>query len=99
MTCKFLKLDFKKVANDHSYVNVTNQPVFSNPADNCDQQITLYNSSISTGKNDGVGVKGDIFVAAPYLPADSFFPDVYGLKVDIAFVENNMLKCSSLKGM
>lgn len=80
------------------YVNVTNQPVFENAMLNCDQQITLYNSSVSTGKNAAVGVMGDIFVAAPYLPVDSFFQGVHGLKVDIAFIENNMLNCSSLKG-
>jgi hypothetical protein len=79
-------------------VNVTNQPIFTN-AVKCDQQITLFNTSVSTGKNAAVGVKGDIFVAAPYLPQDSYFQGVYGLKVDIAFIENNMLDCSSLKGI
>jgi hypothetical protein len=98
MTCMFSELVLSHGANDRSYVNVTNQPIFANASLNCDRQITLYNSSVSTGKNAAVGVKGDIFVAAPYLPVDSFFPDVHGLKVDIAFIENNMLKCSSLKG-
>jgi hypothetical protein len=37
-------------------------------------------------------------VAAPYLPKDSYFKDVSGIKVDIAFIENNMLPCESLKG-
>lgn len=77
---------------------MTNQPVFSN-GQKCDQQITLYNSSVSTGKNAAVGIKGDIFVAAPYLPKDSYFDAVYGLKVDIAFIENNLLDCQTLKGM
>lgn len=86
-------------ANNCSYVNVTNQPVFANASLRCDQQIVLYNSSVSTGKNAAVGVTGDIFIATPYLPVDSFFPGVHGLKVDIAFIENNMLECSSLKGI
>ena len=97
MTCMLSELVLSHGTNDLSYVNVTNQPIFANASLNCDQQVTLYNSSVSNGDNAAVGVKGDIFVSAPYLPVDSFFPDVYGLKVDIAFIENNMLNCSSLK--
>jgi hypothetical protein len=84
-------------AEIYSYVNVTNQTVFADGL-KCDQQVTLYNSSVSTGKNTPVGVKGDIFVAAPYLPTDSYFEGVHGLKVDIAFIENNLLDCETLKG-
>ena len=80
-----------------SYVNVTNQPVFGNGV-TCDQQIALYNTTISTGKNAPVAVQGNISVIAPYLPSHSNFTGVYGIKVDIAFIENNLVSCSSLKG-
>jgi hypothetical protein len=81
-----------------SYVNVTNQPIFGNGV-KCDQQITLFNTTLSQGANTPVGIVGDITVSAPYLPSDSAFKDVYGLKVDIAFIENNMLDCSTLRGL
>lgn len=37
-------------------------------------------------------------VKAPYFPTDTAFCDVYGIKVDIAFIENNQVPCSELKG-
>ncbi|KFY15484.1 hypothetical protein V492_01960 [Pseudogymnoascus sp. VKM F-4246] len=72
------------------YVNITNQPVFAD-GKTCLQQINLYNTSLSTGANAPVGLKGDIKVAAPYLPKDSSFKNVFGIKVDIAFIERNGL--------
>ncbi|KFY29153.1 hypothetical protein V493_02513 [Pseudogymnoascus sp. VKM F-4281 (FW-2241)] len=79
------------------YVNVTNQPIFSD-AVMCDQQITLFNTTLSMGINAPVGLIGDIEISAPYLPSDSTFTNVFGLKVDVAFIENNFLECSSLRG-
>ena len=81
-----------------SYVNVTNQPIFADGL-HCDQQITLHNSTLSLGKNAPVGLIGDIVISAPYLPSDSTFKNVFGLKVDVAFIENNFLDCPSLKGL
>ena len=77
---------------------MTNQPIFGNGAQ-CDQQITLFNTTLSTGANAPTGIMGNIMVAAPYLPTNSFFENVYGLKVDVAFIENNDQPCSSLKGL
>jgi hypothetical protein len=37
-------------------------------------------------------------VEAPYFPITSTFQNVFGIKVDIAFIENNGLPCSTLKG-
>jgi hypothetical protein len=37
-------------------------------------------------------------VKAPYFATDTTFCDVYGIKVDIAFIENNLVPCSELKG-
>ncbi|KFX90932.1 hypothetical protein V490_06193 [Pseudogymnoascus sp. VKM F-3557] len=80
------------------YINVTNQPIFAD-AVKCDQQITMFNTTLSTGENAPVGLIGDISISAPYLPSDSTFTNVFGLKVDIAFIENNLLECESLKGL
>ncbi|KFY13814.1 hypothetical protein V491_06265 [Pseudogymnoascus sp. VKM F-3775] len=80
------------------YVNVTNQPIFADGL-HCDQQISLYNTTLSTGANAAVGLIGDIAISAPYLPSDSVFRNVFGLKVDVAFIENNLLDCESLKGL
>ncbi|KFZ18836.1 hypothetical protein V501_00990 [Pseudogymnoascus sp. VKM F-4519 (FW-2642)] len=80
------------------YVNVTNQPIFADGV-KCDQQITFFNTTLSTGANSPVGIIGDISISAPYLPSDSTFRNVFGLKLDVAFLENNLLECPSLKGL
>ncbi|KFY99481.1 hypothetical protein V500_01359 [Pseudogymnoascus sp. VKM F-4518 (FW-2643)] len=80
------------------YVNVTNQPIFADGV-KCDQQITLFNTTLSVGKNAPVGLIGEIAISAPYLPSDSTSKNVFGLKVDVAFIENNFLDCPSLKGL
>lgn len=84
--------------NHSSYVNVTNQPIFADGV-KCDQQITFFNTTLSTGANAPVGIIGDISISAPYLPSDSTFRNVFGLKLDVAFIENNLLECPSLKGL
>lgn len=81
-----------------SYVNVTNQPIFADGV-KCDQQITFFNTTLSVGKNAPVGLIGDITISSPYLPSDSTFTNVFGLKVDVAFIENNFLDCPSLRGL
>ncbi|MCJ1394046.1 hypothetical protein MMC18_006924 [Xylographa bjoerkii] len=79
------------------YKNVTNQPSFSTGV-LCDNFVTLYNSSVTEGQYAPVVVRGNVSVAAPYLPTAMAFTGVYGLKIDRAFVENNYMACSSLKG-
>ncbi|KAF8863394.1 hypothetical protein BDZ45DRAFT_722507 [Acephala macrosclerotiorum] len=81
------------------FKNVTNQPIFTDGL-TCDNQITLFNTSLSTGKNDPVGIRGKINIMAPYFPEGDCeaFDDVYGIKVDIAFIENTGMNCSDLKG-
>jgi hypothetical protein len=76
---------------------VTNQPSFTNST-SCDNQLNLFNTTLSTGKNSPVGIVGEIMVKAPYFPITSTFKDIFGIKVDIAFIENNGLDCSLLKG-
>jgi hypothetical protein len=81
----------------HSYVNVTNQPSFTDGL-SCDNQLNLFNTTLSTGKNAPVDIVGEIMVEAPYFPTTRTFKNVFGIKVDIAFIENNGLPCSTLKG-
>jgi hypothetical protein len=35
---------------------------------------------------------------APYIPMTTTFRDLHGIKVDVAFIENNQVPCSHLKG-
>jgi hypothetical protein len=79
------------------YRNVTNQPSFSSGVA-CDNIVTLYNSSVTVGEYAPVVVKGSVSIVAPYFPVTTTFRDVYGLKVDRAFIENNYVACSGLKG-
>ncbi|CZR50661.1 uncharacterized protein PAC_00535 [Phialocephala subalpina] len=81
------------------FKNVTNQPIFTDGL-SCDNQITLFNTSLSIGKNAPVGIRGKISIMAPYFPEEDCeaFDDVYGIKVDIAFIENTGMNCSDLKG-
>jgi len=82
------------------FVNVTNQPAFTDGDVGCDNQIFMYNTTISTGVNAPVPIKGDISVKAPFLrkDRDSKFHGVEGIKVDVAFLENNLVPCRDLKG-
>jgi len=84
-------------SNLFSYVNVTNQPIFSNGS-TCDNYINFFNTTLSQGKNAPIGVKGTVTLSAPLLPQDSFFENVFGVKVDVAFLEKAGLSCDSLKG-
>ncbi|MCJ1284784.1 hypothetical protein MMC26_004120 [Xylographa opegraphella] len=79
------------------YMNVTNQPSFSTGV-LCDNFITLYNSTVTEGQYAPVVVVGNVSVAAPYLPTAMEFTGIYGLKIDRAFIENNYMACSRLKG-
>lgn len=76
------------------YVNVTNQPMFGSGS-SCNLQTAYHNTTLSAEK---VGVKGSISIAAPYLPTDSIFTGVYGMRTTIGFIEDGYKDCASLKG-
>jgi len=48
-----------------------------------------------------VGVVGDVTIKAPLLDAeqDCVFKNVFGVKIDVAFIENNYLDCKTLKDL
>jgi len=79
------------------YVNVTNQPIMTN-GDVCDNQIFFYNTTLSNGANAPRGVKGSVALSAPLLPEDTTFNDVFGIRVDTAFLEITSVPCADLQG-
>ena len=64
----------------------------------CDNMIRFFNTTISTGNQAPVGVRGNVTAQVPGRLGTSSFEGVYGIKVDTAFIENNYLPCDSLKG-
>jgi len=76
---------------------MTNQPSFRNGT-LCINQQNFFNTTLSTGANTPAAIRGDVTVQAPYLPARSVFRDVWGIKVDVAFLENSNVPCEALKG-
>ncbi|KAL2065041.1 hypothetical protein VTL71DRAFT_4181 [Oculimacula yallundae] len=90
------------------YVNVTNQvgthpekfPV-SGPLNSTDSYLAYLrecNTTLSTGDKAPRGVKGSVTLNKPLLPQDSTFSDVFGIRVDTAFLEITQKKCVELKG-
>jgi hypothetical protein len=82
------------------FVNITNQPAFTNASNGCDNQIMMFNTTLSTGANAPVPIRGDVNIQAPFFlkNKDASFRGVSGIKVDVAFIENNQVNCTSLKG-
>ncbi|EHL03329.1 hypothetical protein M7I_0546 [Glarea lozoyensis 74030] len=82
------------------FVNVTNQPAFTDGDVGCDNQIMMFNTTLSTGMNRPVPIVGDITIKAPFFQKDrdSQYLGVAGIKVDVAFLENNLVLCKSMKG-
>ena len=73
---------------------MTNQPIFTDGIA-CDNQIMIYNTSLSTVKT---GVRGTVKLPAGILEENRVYNDVYGLQTDAAFVENFYVPCASLQG-
>lgn len=81
-----------------SYMNITNQPQFSNNPLVCDNYIRLFNASV-TGGNYGIQMaRGAVAARAPFFVEDYDWPDVWAIQLDNAFIERNLVPCESLKG-
>ena len=80
------------------YRNVTNQPIFGNNTSVCDNMISFWNTTTSTGAYAPRGVVGDVLVSPPLVPERHVFRGVRGIRAERAFLENNFLPCESLKG-
>ncbi|KAL8771474.1 MAG: hypothetical protein Q9209_003144 [Squamulea sp. 1 TL-2023] len=80
------------------YKNVTNQVQFGNNTEFCDNWITFWNTSITTGAYEPQPVVGEVLLSPPIVPSKKVWRNVQGVKADRAFLENNYLNCESLKG-
>lgn len=63
-----------------------------------DMKIFYSNTTLSTSKNAPIGTKGSVALSAPLLPNDSTFHNVFGVRLDTAFLENTEIPCAQLKG-
>ncbi|KAH8594816.1 hypothetical protein B0O99DRAFT_496951, partial [Bisporella sp. PMI_857] len=79
------------------FKNVTNQPIVGNGS-TCYQQVNFFNTTLSTNAYAPVPVCGSVDIKAPLLPTSQKFKNVFGIQVDVAFLENNYLPCEQLKG-
>ncbi|KAF2117084.1 hypothetical protein BDV96DRAFT_490007 [Lophiotrema nucula] len=78
------------------FKNFTNQPTFAD-GKTCDHMTRLFNTSVTT--SHGIEpVKGTIRVKLPPFVGEVEFKDVYGLRLDSAFIENNYLPCETFRG-
>ncbi|KAF2802523.1 uncharacterized protein BDZ99DRAFT_551387 [Mytilinidion resinicola] len=77
--------------------NVTNQPSFANGL-TCDEMVRYFNTSVSTGENAPVPVRGRVEAKLQTFKGGKVWKGVYGIRLDTSFVENNYLSCESLRG-
>ncbi|KAF2123943.1 hypothetical protein P153DRAFT_379885 [Dothidotthia symphoricarpi CBS 119687] len=79
------------------YKNVTNQPMFAD-GKTCDNMVRLFNTSVTTAPNKIENVKGTVKVKLPPLTSEREWTNVYGIRLDTAFIENNYLPCENFRG-
>ena len=87
---------------------MTNQPTFgcanSTCLLTCDNMIRFFHTNITAGRFQPLGISGSVSLAPAVKSGVDFFPhgakfrDVKGVKLDVAFIENNYRSCGSLKG-
>jgi hypothetical protein len=93
---------FAAAANDPSFPfslfkNVTNQPTFAD-GKSCDNMIRLFDTSVTTAPNRIESVRGSVKARLPPFTQEIEWSDVYGLRMDTAFIENNYLPCENFRG-
>jgi hypothetical protein len=93
---------FKSAQEDLAYPlaffkNVTNQITFADGR-SCDNMIRLFNTELSTAPNSIQTVRGSVKAQLPPFEGEQVWNDVYGLRFDSAFIENNYLPCESFRG-
>ncbi|KAK8247032.1 hypothetical protein HDK90DRAFT_473365 [Phyllosticta capitalensis] len=80
------------------YINATNQPTYVKPSRGCDNMIRFFNTSITKHPYEPVGVRGHVMVEDPFFPGGEEWDDVYGVRLDTAFIEHNFVDCKKFKG-
>ncbi|KAF1938144.1 hypothetical protein EJ02DRAFT_469142 [Clathrospora elynae] len=79
------------------FKNVTNQPTFAD-GKTCDNMIRIFNTSVTTAPNTIETVKGTVKAKIYPFTSEQEWSDVYGLRMDTAFIENNYLPCENFRG-
>lgn len=79
------------------FKNFTNQPTFAD-GKSCDNMIRLFNTSVTTSPNRIERVKGTVRANIPPFSSEQEWQNVYGLRMDTAFIENNYLPCENFRG-
>ena len=79
------------------FKNFTNQPTFAD-GKTCDNMIRLFNTSVTTAPNRIERVKGTVRANLQPFSSEQEWTNVYGLRMDTAFIENNYLSCESFRG-
>ena len=79
------------------FKNFTNQPTFAD-GKTCDNMIKLFNTSVTTAPNTIERVKGTVRANIHPFNQEQEWRDVYGLRLDTAFIENNYLPCENFRG-
>lgn len=80
------------------YRNVTNQPIVGNKTGLCDNLIQFWNTSLSTGDNRPLNVRGVVELSPPLVRERIVWRGVQGVRATEAFLENPDLPCESLRG-
>ena len=66
--------------------------------------IRFFNTNITAGRFRPIGVSGSVSLAPAAKSGVTFFPsglkfwNAKGVKLDVAFIENNYRNCNDLKG-
>ncbi|KAF2657701.1 hypothetical protein K491DRAFT_315246 [Lophiostoma macrostomum CBS 122681] len=81
----------------HFFKNFTNQPTFAD-GKTCDNMIRLFNTSVTTAPNRIERVVGTVKAKLPPFSTEQEWRNVYGLRLDTAFIENNYLPCENFRG-
>lgn len=76
------------------FKNVTNQPTFAD-GKTCDNMIRLFNTSVTTSIETVIGI---VEARIPPFTEEKEWKDIYGLRMDTAFIENNYLPCENFRG-
>ncbi|KAJ4298870.1 hypothetical protein N0V90_004113 [Kalmusia sp. IMI 367209] len=79
------------------FKNFTNQPTFAD-GKTCDNMIRLFNTSLTTAPNGIERVKGTVRATIHPFNGEHEWSNVYGLRMDTAFIENNYLNCEDFRG-
>ncbi|MCJ1233405.1 hypothetical protein MMC14_001361 [Varicellaria rhodocarpa] len=82
------------------YKNVTRQPQFSINSTVCDNQIRLWDTSVTIGSADvrPRSIFGSVKLSPPVVPKETVFAEAFGVVAATAFMEDNYVSCESLRG-